>query len=97
MNMIKNDHWFIHENELAISLMRFYVSIKLIDDDGKNVFLLRVSKGNAEKEISLKFDSLEDAIVFAEDVVDRCFTFDIIKEIYYDTLYDKKKVYRKVR
>ena len=97
MNMIKNNHWLIHENELAISLIRYYVSIRLIDEDEKNVFLLKVSTGMAEKEISLKFDSMEDAIVFTEDVIDKCSSLDEIKTVYYDTLYDKKKVYRKVR
>ena len=95
MNMIKLDHWYLHGNELAISLMRYYVSIKLINDDGNNIFILRVTTGMAEKEVPLMFDSLEDAIVFTEDVINKCATIDEIKQVYYDTLYDKEKVYKK--
>ena len=95
MNVIKNNTWFINENELAITIGSFYVSINLVKEDEKNIFLLKVSYATTGKEMALKFNTLEKAVVFAEDVVSRYNTFDEIKTIYLDTLYQRNKVYRK--
>ncbi len=97
MNMIKKDHWYINDNELAITLMRYYVSIMLVNDEGDISFKLTVAGGAGSKEMNLSFSNLEDAIVFTEDVISQCKSFDEIKKVYYDTLYDNKKAYRKVR
>ena len=83
MNTIKKDHWFIHNNQLTISLMRFYVEISMINDSNYIYFLLRVVNTEQKpKEISFMFDSLEESIAFTEEVVDECKTFDEIIKNY---------------
>ena len=83
MNAIKKNHWLIHENQLAISLMRFDAEISMINDSNYIYFLLRVATiGKNPKEISFMFDSLEESIAFTEEVVDECENFDEIIKNY---------------
>ena len=79
MNTIKNEHWFIHNNELAISLMHFYAEISMVNGNNVIYFVLKVVNTNKDaKELSFMFLTLEEAIVFTEEVVSNCWTFDDI-------------------
>lgn len=95
MSMIKLNHWHIKENELGISLMNFYVGINIVKE---NCFLLKVVGGSTEiKEISFWFPTLEDAIVFTEGVVSKCFTFDDVEKGYDTFINENNKVLKKER
>ena len=62
---IKLNHWFIDNNKLSISLMRFYVIISIYKNDNL-CFILRVNNGNME-DMYLYFNTLEEAIAFTEN------------------------------
>lgn len=82
MKIIKRNNWFINDNELVISLMRFYVSISIIYDNNL-VFNVRVVNSDTEiKEMKFAFSTLEDAIVFTEEVVSKCFNFEDVERGY---------------
>ncbi len=98
MNRINLDHWFVNDNELGISLMKFYVNIKMINEDNDIYYIARVINSETEiKEISFKFLSLEDAITFTENIVSKCFTFDEVRDKYIVFCDNKEKTYKKER
>ena len=81
MNTIKLDHWFINKNELAISLMNFYVSINIINMDNDIWYKVKVVNPSQEtKEMDFEFSSLENAISFVEENVSYSKT---IEEVFY--------------
>ena len=82
MVQINLDHWFIKNNELSISLIRYYVSIELVFSENDINALLMVTKGEGENRHYLSFLSLEDAIIFTEDVINKCNNIDEIINIY---------------
>ena len=88
MNKIKLDNWFINDNELCISLMRFYVGIYVsVKDNELNYELKGVDiKGD---ELTLTFNTIEDAIAFTEDVINYSSDLDSI-EAKCNGLYDDK-------
>ena len=94
MSRIGLNPWYINGNELSISLMNYYVSIEMVNDDGDISFLLNISTGAGGKNIVLPFKEIEDAIVFTENIVRFSDNFDEIKRIYYDTLYDQKRYFK---
>ena len=82
MSNFKLNHWFINGNELSISLMRYYVDINMNLDDYSGIcFILRVIDSN-RRQLLFNFDSIEKAVVFTETVIDKCLTFEEIKEAY---------------
>ena len=98
MDRIHLNHWFVNENELAISLMSFYVSIKMISENNDIYYIARVVNSNTDiKEISFKFLSLEEAITFTESIIAKCFTFDEIRDKYIVFRDNKEKTYKKER
>ena len=97
MHSVKLNHWYIDDSELSISLMNFYVDIEpLLDNNNIIVYLLRVVNLNTEiKEISFKFDSLEEAMSFAENDVKKCFTFSDVLDHYKKINSEDNKVLKK--
>lgn len=70
MNRIELNHWSMKDNELSISLMRFYTKIKILKNDQTIYYQLFV-KGHGGKELTFNFYTIEDAISFAEQVINK--------------------------
>lgn len=70
MKGITLDHWYVEENELRISLMRFYVQIKVLKNE-KTVYYQLFVKDSDDRELTINFYALEDAISFTEQVVNK--------------------------
>ena len=68
MSRIELNHWYMKENELSISLMRFYTKIKILKNDQTIYYQLYV-KGNEDKELTFNFYTIEDAILFTEQTI----------------------------
>lgn len=81
MRRFKLNHWFINDNQLSISLMRYYVDIDMTVDDDDTSVILRVVDSN-RKELFFDFDSMETAVAFTEAVIDKCSTYNDIEEAY---------------
>ncbi len=86
---IKLNHWFIDNNKLSISLMRFYVIISIYKNDNL-CFILRVNNGNME-DMYLYFNTLEEAIAFTEEKIDNSRSFDEILIAYKEHYSGKSK------
>ncbi len=91
MAKINKTHWFINNNELSISLLRFHVEINFIDND--NTVKIKI-KDNNEEYISLTVNSLEEAISFTENVIIKCKNKEEIIDNYKNTFEnnDVKKI-----
>lgn len=89
MKRIEKNHWYIKENKLDISLMKFYVSIEITKND-KNVFYRLTVTDEEMQELVFNFYTLEDAIFFTEDIISKCFTTKEVIEKYQE-LYSQKK------
>lgn len=81
MSYIKIDHWYVRDNELSISLMRFHVSIDTVLENNDIIFKLTVNNSNIEK-LYLDFKSLESAINFTENIISVSNDYDEILEKY---------------
>jgi len=81
MEKLLLNHWFINENNMSISLMRFHVSINTYVKDDKLSFVLVATNSNMDK-LALSFDSLESAINFTECEITLCDNFNDIAEHY---------------
>jgi len=98
MNRINLNHWFVNDNELSISLISFYVNIKMISENDEIYYIARVINSESEiKEVGFKFLSLEEAITFTENIVSKCFTFDELRDKYIVFRDSKEKTYKKER
>ena len=85
------NHWFISKNSLSISLMNFYANIEIIMDNNWPTYKVTVTDSNRD-EIGLYFKTLEKAICFTENVVNKCTTLDEIVNSYKkEYTNDKKK------
>ena len=93
MQRIEFDHWFVNNNELSISLMRYFVKIEsyVVDDD--LCVMLTVIDDNINN-LELCFTRLEDAISFAENEINGCKSFEEILERYANVLYGIKLTLR---
>ena len=88
MERISLNHWFIKENTLNISLMRFYVKIEMVDVGNEKVCALKVYDENRE-ELLFRFNNLEEAIFFTENSISMAQNFyEIIDE--YNEAYKSK-------
>ena len=88
MKRIEQDHWYIHDNKMTISLSHNCVNIDIKTDGEFVVYTLEVVDEKQEK-IHFDFYSLEKAITFAEEVVSICWTNKEVKERY-EKLCEKK-------
>ncbi len=71
---------------MSISLMKFYVKIKILYNNQVIYYQLCI-KGEDNKELIFNFYTIEDAICFTEQVVNKCnANAEIIKK--YKSMYD---------
>ena len=83
-------NWYVKENSIDISLMYSFVRITFIPNDGIITYQLDIYQ-DAKKELTINFSSLEEAIEFTEEVVNKYRTIDQIMAA------RRKKEKRKVR
>ena len=71
MGRIELNHWFATDNELSISLMRYFVKINICQNNKILFYHLEVSE---ESKVALVFNfySLSDAIQFTEEIIGKC-------------------------
>ena len=89
MNRIELNHWYMKENELSISLMRFYTKIKILKNDQTIYYQLYV-KGNKDKDLIFNFYTIEDAILFTEQVIAKSRDTDEVLEKYVSMFENEK-------
>ena len=90
MKKVELNHWFIDDNKLNISLMRFYVEIKPLVKNHKNVFSLKII--NSERnELLCFFKTLEEAISFTEESINLCQDFNEVMDAYHNLKNTKTK------
>ncbi len=83
MKKVELNHWFIDDNKLNISLMRFYVEIKPLVKNHKNVFSLKII--NSERnELLCFFKTLEEAVSFTEESINLCQDFNEVMDAYHN-------------
>lgn len=81
MSRIELNHWYMKENELLISLMRFYVKIKILKND-KTIYYQLLVKESEGKDLTFNFYTIEDAISFTEQTINKCQNTDEVFEKY---------------
>ncbi len=81
MRSVKLNHWYLDENELSISLMRFHISIEICHNGDNLFYRLRIIDEN-RKELIFNMYTLEDAIWFSEAVINKCMDIDEIIDNY---------------
>lgn len=93
MRRVILNHWLVDKNELQISLMNFYVTIKPYVDNDVLYYRLHVVDNNNDNK-TYYFSKIEDAISFTEDDINNCYSFDDVKESY-QVRYNNKKLVKK--
>lgn len=83
------NQWYINNSSLSISLLHYYVCIDIICNDNNVVYNLTVINEEREKT-NYKFESLESAITFTEEVVNYCDSFDEMTKSYLNSNYSKQ-------
>lgn len=89
MERISFDYWYVKENTLSISLMRFHVSIGMQQDGGNVFFALRVTD-SYQSQFVFYFTNLEDAIWFTEEHIPKARSIAEIIAIYSELFFYKK-------
>ena len=89
MNNIKLNHWFVDKDELSISLMNFFVKINIVFYEDYIYYELNVIKDSIQC-LTINFYSIEAAITFTEDVIDKCSSVEEIV-INYERLFNENK------
>ncbi len=70
MSRIEKNYWFVNEHGMSISLMRFYVDIRISRNDNFIFYHLDVYS-NGKTDLTLNFYSLEDAVTFTEKEINK--------------------------
>ena len=85
------DNWFIRDNEMGISLINYYVSIRIVAEENIPLFKLSVFYDSKER-LSFLFKSLEEAVTFTKDVINKNYsmTLDDIINTYCNKYCDTK-------
>ena len=81
MRRIESNGWFVVDSSIEKSLMRFFVSINPMIVHEKLMFKLTVIDSNI-KERSFIFHSLEETIIFTEDIIEKCENIDEVSLCY---------------
>ena len=81
MKKIELNYWFIKDNTIQISLMRFYIEITILKNNDSIYYKLEVID-NSKTELIFNFYTLEDAITFTEEIINSCYTIEEISTIY---------------
>lgn len=90
MSNIKLVNWYIDDNNLSTSLVHFRASIRPSIEEENIIFLLSLFRNNKLVSI-LKFNSLEDAVNFTNEVVFNANSLSYVLEEY-----DSKKLVKKL-
>lgn len=90
MKRIMLNNWYIKDNSLQISLLRFHVTIKLECDNGLISYEMDVVD-NDMKHFIFNLYSLENAISFVENVINKCMSRTEIMEKYME-MYEKNEI-----
>ena len=94
MKKINKNSWFLMENELSIALVFYYVKINVEFNDKELFYRLTIYKDNKELVV-FNFYSLEDAITFTEEVIDKNYVIDDIvmkyRDMFWEKIYKKEK------
>lgn len=88
MSRINLNCWYIKDSKLEVTLELYQVSITPITIDGKITSVLKVVDTNMNSS-RYKFDNIEDAMIFTEDVIKSCVGLEEIEEGY--NLYKESK------
>ena len=68
MSRIELNHWYVRDNELSISLMSFYTRIEILENN-QTIYYRLYAKDNDHKELTFNFYTIEDAILFTEQII----------------------------
>ena len=71
MKKIELNHWFVADNELSISLMKYLVKINICQNNKFIFYRLEVFE-EGKVALVLNFYSLSDAIHFTENIIKKC-------------------------
>ena len=88
MKKIKRNHWYINDNHMSISLLRFYVDIEITTNDIFIILQMTVID-EGQKKLVLDFYTLEDAIYFTEDIITCGSTLEEITSMYQELFSNK--------
>lgn len=91
MEKINKNHWYIVDNSLLISLLRFHVKISIINNNDNLIFSLEIVNSNMET-LLLYFNTLEEAISFTENIISNKNNFIEIATSYQESREEKKYV-----
>lgn len=88
MNRIELDHWYMKENELSISLMKFHAKIRILKNSQMIYYELNI-KGE-DNLLTFNFYSIEDAISFTEQIVAKSHdTKEVLEK--YNLMFEKEQ------
>ena len=90
MERLKLNHWFVGDNKLSISFLRYHVSIRILKNDKTIFYQLEVMNSNREV-LLFNFYSLEDAIQKSKTLK------EIIKSYQEQCKEEKFKSFQKVK
>ena len=97
MERLELNHWFVGDNELSISFLRYHVSIRILKNDKTIFYQLEVMNSNREV-LLFNFYSLEDAIIFTEQTIQKSKTLKEIVRLYQEQFKEEKfKSFQKVK
>ena len=79
---IKRNNWYVNGNNISTSLMKFHVSIDInVNEDGNIFYKVRVQE-EPKKYMIFNFDTLEEAIYFAENAISRSWDLEDVINVY---------------
>ena len=84
------DHWYVIDNRLSISFMKFAVTIKTLLKDNKIFYVLTVYDSDMN-EIPMEFYDLESAVEFSEEVIAKSKNIREIVHLYKEMYYNKNE------
>ena len=89
MSRMRLDHWFVDDKGISISLMRFFVNIIICTSKDKIFFKVEIVDDGIEK-LYFNFTSLEDAVLFIEEIVSKCLSCEEVEDRY-NKIYCQKR------
>ena len=90
MGKIDLSHWFVGENSLSNSLLNFWVDINIKSDNNNIYAQLEIIDGNMQRFV-FDFATLEEAVNFTENVINKYKSIQKIAIIYEDEYSKKSK------
>ena len=81
MKKIDLNHWYLNNNNLSISLMKYCVNI-ITRKNSYGIYYQLIVLGEDKNELIFNFYTLEDSISFTENIVNKSNSFDEIVNEY---------------